>query len=316
MAKCLVMTQQLQLKIEYSIAMLRRYEKLAKLYDPEDGFYLAFSGGKDSQCLYHIAQMAGVQFKAHMAMTSVDPPAVIRFVKRNYPDVELIAPKESIYTAAIRKKILPTQVMRWCCDIFKEGHGAGKVKLIGIRHEESTRRAKRNELEVTGRKFSGNQYEFEEWQKEQIANQFDTFDIDQEDIVKCVHGKDSIILSPIIHWTKRDVWEFLNDVAKVPHCELYDTGHDRIGCIFCPMATKRSLIRDCKEYPHQRHRWIETIKEMRRLGQLYNIDQLIDTSGYSEDEMAEYVFDWWMSKQNTREYVGDKFLQKKIEFND
>lgn len=69
------MTKQLQLKIDYSIAMLRRYEKLAKLYDPEEGFYLAFSGGKDSQCLYHIAQMAGVQFKAHMAMTSVDPVA-------------------------------------------------------------------------------------------------------------------------------------------------------------------------------------------------------------------------------------------------
>ena len=77
-------------KIDYSIALLRKAESMALLLDPENGFYLAFSGGKDSQALYHIAQMAGVKFKAHMNLTSVDPPEVIRFVRRQYPDVELI----------------------------------------------------------------------------------------------------------------------------------------------------------------------------------------------------------------------------------
>ncbi len=154
------MTQELRQKLYYSIAVLQRAEKLAKLYDPENGFYLGFSGGKDSQALYHVAKMAGVQFKAYMAMTSVDPPAVVRFVKKNYPDVVLIAPKESIYSAAIRKRVLPTRVMRWCCDIFKEGHGAGKVKLIGIRHEESVKRSKRNIIEVSSYKFSGTEAEF------------------------------------------------------------------------------------------------------------------------------------------------------------
>ena len=80
-------------KIDYSIALLRKAESMALRLDPENGFYLAFSGGKDSQALYHIAQMAGVKFKAHMNLTSVDPPEVIRFVRRQYPDVELIKPK-------------------------------------------------------------------------------------------------------------------------------------------------------------------------------------------------------------------------------
>lgn len=71
-------------KIDYSIALLRKAESMALRLDPENGFYLAFSGGKDSQALYHIAQMAGVKFKAHMNLTSVDPPEVIRFVKRNW----------------------------------------------------------------------------------------------------------------------------------------------------------------------------------------------------------------------------------------
>lgn len=39
-------------KITYSIALLRKCEQMALDYDPADGFYLAFSGGKDSQALY------------------------------------------------------------------------------------------------------------------------------------------------------------------------------------------------------------------------------------------------------------------------
>ena len=73
-------------------------------------FYLAFSGGKDSQALYHLAVMAGVKFKAHMSLTSVDPPEVIRFVKQNYPDVELIKPKISIYDMALKKTLIAYKI--------------------------------------------------------------------------------------------------------------------------------------------------------------------------------------------------------------
>ena len=95
--------------IDYSINLLRKAEPMALRLDPENGFYLAFSGGKDSQALYHIAQMAGVKFKAHMNLTSVDPPDVIRFVRRQYPDVELIKPKMSIYDMTLKKHLIPTR---------------------------------------------------------------------------------------------------------------------------------------------------------------------------------------------------------------
>ena len=127
----------LQSKIDYSIALLRKCKQMALDYDPENGFYLAFSGGKDSQALYHLAVMAGVKFKAHMSLTSVDPPEVIRFVKQNYPDVELIKPKISIYDMALKKHLLPTRSIRWCCAEFKEISGAGKVTLIGVRKQKA-----------------------------------------------------------------------------------------------------------------------------------------------------------------------------------
>ena len=90
-----------------------------------------------------------------MNLTSVDPPEVIRFVKQAYPEVDLIKPKKSIYQLAVEKQILPTMRVRWCCAEYKEMSGAGRVTLIGIRHQESSRRAKRNEVEISSRKFSG-----------------------------------------------------------------------------------------------------------------------------------------------------------------
>ena len=141
--------QSLQRKLLHSVDLLRKAEKLAFAYDSENGFYLAFSGGKDSQCLYHVAKLAGVKFKSHMNLTSVDPPEVIRFVKMQYSDVELIKPKKSIYQAAVDIGILPTKRVRWCCKEFKESAGAGKVTLIGIRHAESSRRAARQEVEIS-----------------------------------------------------------------------------------------------------------------------------------------------------------------------
>lgn len=159
----------LRQKMLHSVELLRKAEKIARVYDPDDGFYLAFSGGKDSQALIHIAQLAGVSYKAHFSPTSVDPPAVIRFIRTEYPEVQFERLKESIYTDAIRRGILPTQKVRWCCADFKEHAGAGKVTLIGIRKAESTRRAKRNEVEFSGKKFSGDFEQFQDWRAKKLG---------------------------------------------------------------------------------------------------------------------------------------------------
>ena len=265
----------LRRKMLYSIELLRKAEKIAMNYDKDDGFFLAFSGGKDSQALYHIAELGGVKFKAHMNLTSVDPPEVIRFVKKCYPDVELAKPKESIYNIAIRRKILPTMRVRWCCAEFKESAGAGKVTLIGIRHEESSRRSRRNEVEISSRKFSGTIDELEEYRQEQKAKEarrkskkdgVNIMNADQEQTLGCIHGKESLLISPIIHWTERDVWEFLNQVVQVAHCELYDEGWRRLGCICCPMSSVKHKRMEELRWPHVKRNWIKAIKAIRNGG--------------------------------------------------
>lgn len=64
------MNKKLQAKIDYSINLLQRAEPMA-LRMSDKGFFLAFSGGKDSQCLYHIAKEAGVKFEAHYQLTTL-----------------------------------------------------------------------------------------------------------------------------------------------------------------------------------------------------------------------------------------------------
>ena len=282
------MTDLLKQKIEHSIELLKKAEKLALRYDPDEGFFLAFSGGKDSQALYHIAEMAGVKFKAHFSPTTVDPPQLIRFIRRNYPDVEFAKVKKNIYKVAVEKQILPSMRIRWCCAEFKESAGAGKVTLIGIRHEESARRSKRKEVEVSGRKFSGYLDQFEEWSAEQMKKKYknlnqDQFSYDKEKEIRCINGKDSILISPIIDWTERDVWEFLNEVVKVPHCELYDKGYKRIGCILCPMSSPKQKRRELQDYPYVKEKWLQAIAEIRRAGGGYYKTNLSARHGIPTD---------------------------------
>lgn len=345
--------QSFRAKLIHSVELMKKAERIALLYDKIDGYYLAFSGGKDSQALYHVAQLAGVRFKAHMSLTSVDPPQVIRFVKRQYPDVELVKPKMSMFDKAIEKGILPTRNVRWCCAEFKESAGAGKVTLIGVRAAESARRAKRHEVEVKSRKFSGDLEEFDTWSKNQIEKKMsktkrkineDEFSVKTDNEVRCINGKDSILISPIFKWTEADVWYFLNDIVNVPHCELYDAGFTRIGCIFCPMATKSSNEKSIEMFPHIKRGWIRAIKALRSKGfqaceTCYNDDtyksgfiipptlrelwgnrigpdgnkKMLDKQ--SENEIAETIFEWWMSGKPYKQWYSEKCLQLKLNFN-
>lgn len=376
----------LRKKMEYTLQLLQKAEKIALSYDQEDGFYLAFSGGKDSQALLHMAQLAGVKFRAHMNLTSVDPPEVIRFVRTNYKEVELNKPHKSIFRIAVEKQILPTQRVRWCCAEYKEMAGAGKVTLIGIRHKESSRRAKRNEVEISNRKFSGSLDDFEEYRQEQKAKRarrrskkdgVNITNADNEQTLGCINGKESLLISPIINWSERDVWEFLNDVVSVPHCSLYDDGWKRIGCIGCPMSSRKQKLFEIKRYPHVKRNWIKAIKAIRAGGggiqkRTYLVEhpqglgasqkrQRIaqDADGYikhsesansgcgqtaterqnvglwplatpgfsessssdrlteeQENEIAENIYDWWISGVSYKKWYAQKFLQLKFNFDE
>lgn len=262
-------------RMEHSRDVILKALPLALKYDPDKGFFVGISFGKDSQALYHMMQLCNVPFHAYFSPTSIDPAEVIRFGRKNYPEVEFTKIDKSIFDVFKAMKILPSMRIRWCCAYFKEKGGEGKVVCTGVRKAESVRRSKRNEIEVSGRKFSGHMDEFEDWQEKRIRRKMKNLNQDQfsdvkESEVRCINGNDKILLNPIIEWSEEDVWEFLNKVVEVPHCELYDQGWTRIGCIGCPMATTKNQIKQFKRWPHVKEKWIRAIMDVRKESILAN----------------------------------------------
>ncbi|GAH62141.1 unnamed protein product, partial [marine sediment metagenome] len=72
-------------KVEAAIKLLRDHE-------PPEGYFLAFSGGKDSVVIYDLAIKAGVWFDAHYNVTGIDPPEIVKFIKANYSSMDFIKP--------------------------------------------------------------------------------------------------------------------------------------------------------------------------------------------------------------------------------
>lgn len=134
-----------QLDIFGKTKLEKTIEKI-QMFEPEEGYFLAFSGGKDSQCIYHLAKMAGVEFDAHYSVTSVDPPELVRFIIENYPDVIRDHKKDengrpiTMWTLIENQVMPPTRLARYCCDHLKESNGRGRVTMTGVRWAESKNR--------------------------------------------------------------------------------------------------------------------------------------------------------------------------------
>ena len=160
-----------------------------------------FSGGKDSQCIYHLAKMAGVKFDAHYNVTTVDPPELMQFIKKNYPDVIWELPELTMWELIVKEGIPPMRNKRYCCRILKERGGNNRIVLTGVRACESPKRMGRT-------------------------------------MVRHCNKEAKTEVKVIIDWTDVEVWEFLR-TNKIKHCKLYDEGFDRLGCVGCPNSNRK-----------------------------------------------------------------------------
>jgi len=181
-------------------------------HEPEEGYYLAFSGGKDSCVIYDLALRAGVKFDAHFSVTTVDPPEVYQFIREHYPGVTWEKPRKSMYSMISEKGMLPTRLIRFCCSELKEIGGAGRTVITGIRWAESVNRKNRKVFEES-RKIKG-----------------------------------KLFLHPILDWSNTDVWDYIR-LSHLPYCPLYDEGKTRLGCIMCPMQGETGMRADSIRYP-------------------------------------------------------------------
>lgn len=264
-------------KINKSLALILRAEKLALALNPNDGFYVAFSGGKDSQCVMELCKMAGVKFKAYYSVTGIDAPDNVYFIKEHYPEVEFVNPKQN-YFKLVEQKGLPMIQSRFCCERLKESFGAGNVLLDGVRAEESKRRATYGEVMVRSRRreniIKGRIRQLEE--------------IEQNDH-HCIKGKDRIDIHPILDWTEENVWQFIYD-RGLPTNPMYACV-GRVGCMYCPFSTSHQLsFYECV-YP----------KYHRRL--MLALERFLTHKTIDGLDTPEKYYAWWKSKKTLKAYL-------------
>lgn len=283
-----------------------------KSFEPAEGYYLAFSGGKDSQCIYELAKMAGVKFDAHYRVTSVDPPELVRFIKTNYPDVSWEIPRDdtkgnpkdnnrvTMWSLIASQTMPPLRTARYCCENLKEGGGDGRLTITGVRWAESLNR-RTNQGEVTIMKRGRtrglkNHPDFHETERGGVVLVNDNAE-SRRLMEQCI-ARGKVTLNPIIDWEEDDVWEFLNDWAKVPHCSLYDEGFTRLGCIGCPLAGPQKMRRDFKRWPKYRELYVRAFDKMIR-----------DHPNVRTWKCGEEVMEWWTTsqKEKQKKKEGEKY---------
>lgn len=295
-------------KVEVAIDRLQSFE-------PKGGYYLAFSGGKDSQCIYHLAKQAGVKFDAHYRVTGIDPPELVRFIRKEYPDVTFEIPKGSdgkritMWSLIERNKMPPTSLMRYCCKYLKEPGGDGRLTVTGVRWAESVSR-RANKAAVTimrdKRALSSEMLESKDFFMNNNGGIVLVNDnADSRRLVEQCVTRGKVTLNPIIDWEDDDVWEYLNHKAKAPHCELYDEGFTRLGCIGCPLGNKR--VRDFERWPKYKELYIKAFQRMfeNHLGE--DIPALkITKDGETPHDKAVLLYEWWIKNDKSAKSAKEK----------
>ena len=263
-----------------------------KAFEPEtEPYYLCYSGGKDSDTIRILAYLAGVRHTIEHNLTTVDTPETVRYVK-TIKGVHINRPKYTMWELIPIKKVPPTRLFRYCCEHLKEHGGKGRLKITGVRWDESINRAKNSDLvKIIGKGSSVRKYaeesgvDIRETPKGGIVLNYEN-DTARRLVEHC-YRTTATMINPIIDWTEKDVWDFLNHYG----CEsnpLYQCGKRRIGCIGCPMQGGAGMKREFEHYPKYKNAYIRAFDRMveaRERGGLQNNG--VWASG-------ESVYSWWV----------------------
>lgn len=276
----------LQEKIDQSIALIRKGEHLAISLNPE-GYFVGFSGGKDSQVLLDLVKRSGVKYRAYYSVTTNDPPDNVYFIRNQYPDVTFLHPKQNFFKL-VEKKGLPTIFHRYCCEYLKEGNGAGSVVLTGIRREESAKRASYKTVDVRSR-------------RKEHADRSRVYSIEKIETNQhqCIKGKDKIMIYPLLDWLETDIWEYINKM-QLPVNPCYSRGGGRVGCMFCPFSNKKQLAYYEVHYPKFKEQLIAALQKYIDRYRVYEKSECL------ESHNAQDYYDWWKEKTTLKKYVAEK----------
>lgn len=275
-----------------------------KAFEPEEGYYLAFSGGKDSVVCKALLDMAGVKYDAHYRVTSVDPPELVRFIRDKHPDVSRDVPRysDTIQAERLRGKPItmwnlipmklmpPTRVVRYCCHQLKETGGDGRMVVTGVRWAESVkRRDNHGAITLSNQSASREITDRDNFRQTKYGGLVLTNDNEESRrMIEQCYKRHKTTLNPIVDWSDRDVWDFIRGEG-IPYCELYDNGFHRLGCIACPLAGTKDRERELALWPKYKMAYLKAFERMLKAREARG------KTWMHQGTTAKEVFNWWMN---------------------
>lgn len=268
-----------------------------KAFEPKsEPYYLCYSGGKDSDVIRILAQLAGVKHECKHNLTTADAPETIKYVaetigsenieRAHYDDGTPV----TMWNLIPKKLMPPTRLVRYCCERLKEHGGTGRLKITGVRWAESTSRKNNNNIVVISRKTKTVKKIAEEYGADAVANAkggliLSTDNTENRRLVEHCYRFVSTRLNPIIDWSDSDVWEFLKHYG-VDGNPLYQCGESRVGCLLCPMGGGRQQKREAALYPKYKQMYIHAFDRMIEERKRKNLS--------NEWANGEEVYTWWV----------------------
>ena len=279
----------------------RAIQYLRSFEPEEEPYYLCYSGGKDSDAIRILAQLAGVKHECKHNLTTVDAPETVRYVRETIGKENINYPKESMWQPIVRKRMPPTRTMRYCCEVLKERGGEGRLRITGVRWSESRKRKENaGVVRIIGKektmqrkamendvKFSINAY------KGVILN---TDNAKERRFVEYCYRTTNTTINPIVDWTDKDVWEFLHHYGCTSN-PLYQCGYKRIGCIGCPLGGGKQMKAEFAAYPKYREAYTRAFD---RMLEKRKVDGLP-----TEWTDGEHVMRWWVGDDPNQITIDD-----------
>ena len=238
-----------------------------RAFEPQDGkgYYLCYSGGKDSDVIRILAELANVKRDVVHNLTTVDAPETVYYV-RSVPEVIVERPPKSMWRLIAENTMPPTRIVRYCCAKLKERGGTGRLKVTGVRKAESSRRAERSDLvNIIGKPVNTQKFAAEIGADFRVNRQNGLVMNDDNDearrLVEHCYRTRKTMINPIVDWSDDDVWEFLHYYGCKSN-PLYQCGFKRIGCIGCPMGGGKHQKQEFEIYPKYRALYVRAFEKM------------------------------------------------------
>lgn len=250
---------------------------------------VCLSGGKDSAVIQELALRADIPVEFMHNHTTADAPETVYFIRSEFKRLEELGKKcvvsmptykgkpVSMWSLIPQKKMPPTRLVRYCCSVLKETAGERRFIATGVRWAESTARKKNRAIYEKLHRDRD--------KKVMLRNDND----DKRRLFESCQIKGTRVVNPIVDWSSKDVWDFIRD-AKAPMNPLYEEGKCRVGCIGCPLATKKAREADFERFPTYKQAYIRAFDKML---EVRRAEGKID-SEWRMGNTGQDVFNWWM----------------------